>query len=555
MTIAPAAGLLPQGIVQFLDANGAPLAGGSVTFYEPNTTTLATVWGDPNKSVALQNPVPLNAGGWPSTGGAICEIYGDAQYSMLVLDSYGNTVWGPVLTQDCVSLINEITGGAGSVGTVATVAALRALSAATYPGTIVDLLGFSYLEDGGEGLFVVNAGDVTSADNGGTIFVDASGRRWNRQGKTTDFINLSWFNVTGLAPDCSPGLANAIAVALATAGGAELKFAPGLFTFTSTTIVNYPSAQFSLSLTGCGADVSTIYVSSGATFLELNGSSPFHGFHFRDLSFTTSAAGGSTAVQIYNSVQGGNFAQNDFTRCTFRGSDGGGQAAYWQNAISIVGWNNINYDGCLFYGNSTANGSNGLLVAGSAAGSFKYSLIHNLVNCGFFNLGVGLTYGTYVQGVAISNCNFTNGTTDIYIPASAVGAVQLTVSNSQFAGIGNRILIDAGIANIMFHNNLVFVTENQTGILINAYSGQNTFIGNAFVGNGGTTAPVPGTTGIYTLAGGYNNTVIGNSFFTLQTGVNLQGAPLGWNVQANNYLTCTNVVLNIQGNSVGLVTP
>lgn len=155
----------------------------------------------------------------------------------------------------------------------------------------------------------------------------------------------------------------------------------------------------------------------------------------------------------------------------------------------------------------------------------------------------------------MANCNFTNGTTDIYLPSTSVGAVQMSVINSQFAGIGNRILINAGLANLMFHNNIVFVANNQTGILFNGYSGQNCFTGNAFVAVSATTQPAPGTTAIFALAGGYNNTVVGNSFFGLYCGVNMQNAPLGWNIQANSYLTCSNTTLNNQGNSVGVATP
>jgi hypothetical protein len=45
--------------------------------------------------------------------------------------------------------------------------------------------------DGGAGIFRVKAGDTTSADNGGTILVDAIGRRWFRE--FNGAVNVKWF--------------------------------------------------------------------------------------------------------------------------------------------------------------------------------------------------------------------------------------------------------------------------------------------------------------------------------------------------------------------------
>ena len=41
---ASAQGILPEALTQFADANGSPLAGGSVGFYIPNTLTPKTTW-------------------------------------------------------------------------------------------------------------------------------------------------------------------------------------------------------------------------------------------------------------------------------------------------------------------------------------------------------------------------------------------------------------------------------------------------------------------------------------------------------------------------------
>lgn len=52
-------------------------------------------------------------------------------------------------------------------------------------------LGKEKAYDGGFGIFEVDATDTTSLDNGGTILVDASGRRWKRQYDGN--VNVLWF--------------------------------------------------------------------------------------------------------------------------------------------------------------------------------------------------------------------------------------------------------------------------------------------------------------------------------------------------------------------------
>jgi hypothetical protein len=77
-------------------------------------------------------------------------------------------------------------------GSVSNIAALRAISTAD---PVLYLQGYYALGDGGQGMFVYNPGDTTSADNGGTIIVDAAGHRWYR-----DFsgpCSVRWFGAKG----------------------------------------------------------------------------------------------------------------------------------------------------------------------------------------------------------------------------------------------------------------------------------------------------------------------------------------------------------------------
>jgi polygalacturonase len=61
--------------------------------------------------------------------------------------------------------------------TVTTVGALRALtSSSAYTAVVVR--GYAAAGDGGGGTYILNSSDTVTADNGGTIIVDASARRW-----------------------------------------------------------------------------------------------------------------------------------------------------------------------------------------------------------------------------------------------------------------------------------------------------------------------------------------------------------------------------------------
>ena len=70
-----------------------------------------------------------------------------------------------------------------------------ALRAYTGPVTGLFVRGVANIFDGGFGPFRVDADDTTSLDNGGTIIVDALGRRWKRI--YSGGLNVKWFGAVG----------------------------------------------------------------------------------------------------------------------------------------------------------------------------------------------------------------------------------------------------------------------------------------------------------------------------------------------------------------------
>lgn len=104
---------LPKGRIQFIDANGNPLASGTVTYYIPGTTTLKTTWQDAAQSVQNSNPVVLDA-----LGQAV--VYGNGSYREYVNDSLGNLVSDSVTTVYPISTALAPLVGASSLGAVVT---------------------------------------------------------------------------------------------------------------------------------------------------------------------------------------------------------------------------------------------------------------------------------------------------------------------------------------------------------------------------------------------------------------------------------------------------
>lgn len=164
--------LLPLPNFVAYDAIGEPLSGGLVYTYVPGGTTPKTTWQDAGETTPNSNPITLSA-----TGSA--AIYGSGQYQITTTDSLGNLIPAYCgLSQDLLSLIPSVTN---LMPVVLNIAALRAATSNTLPQGEVYVQGYYAGADGGEGPFWYNSADTTSADNGGTIIVDASTRRWYRE--------------------------------------------------------------------------------------------------------------------------------------------------------------------------------------------------------------------------------------------------------------------------------------------------------------------------------------------------------------------------------------
>lgn len=116
------ASLLPNGKQQFIDANGNPLAGGSVYFYIPNTTAPKDTWQDSEQTILNTNPVVLDA-----SGEAL--IYGDGIYRQIVKDAAANLIWDQLTKTPQIADIDGLEDRLGGIESAVNFATLAAVEA------------------------------------------------------------------------------------------------------------------------------------------------------------------------------------------------------------------------------------------------------------------------------------------------------------------------------------------------------------------------------------------------------------------------------------------
>jgi microcystin-dependent protein len=168
---------------QFIDSNGAPLAGGSVTFYVPGTTTAKDTWQDGGQTVLNTNPVTLD-----SLGSAL--IYGSGSYRQVVRDINGNIIWDQLTSDTAASA--SLSQWAGTSGGTANAQTVVSPNFSSTDGQVITFrAGFSntgamtlnasgagpivVLKDTSLGPLPVSSGDIVAGNVVDVTYVSADG--------------------------------------------------------------------------------------------------------------------------------------------------------------------------------------------------------------------------------------------------------------------------------------------------------------------------------------------------------------------------------------------
>jgi hypothetical protein len=342
-----------------------------------------------------------------------------------------------------------------------------------------------------------------------------------------------------------------------------LVFPAGIFRFNSAITYGFPTANTSLRIFGQGQDVTVLHfpnaVGNALTITQLNTN---NSVHIRGLSMTTDQNKTDTAIFMTTtytpgSAAGVNNAMSDFNDLAFHGSDGYAQTHQWAKGISTLNVGNINFIGINAFGANGGSGGwatsaqgDGIVIAGN---STKMAPVQfNFVGCNFYMTNNGINIGANIEGVTVSQSNFTGVNNGVYVPASATGYSQLNVTNSQFNALRGINLLSA-VPGTNIASNMFIVEGTLTSpIAINIATPAYTTIANNTI----TQGTVGGGVGINigaNVSGAIGGTITGNTITAKAIGIALTPGAQKF-VVANNafYANTSDVVSDVGANVVDI---
>lgn len=403
----------------------------------------------------------------------------------------------------------QLVVGTAAFQLIATIAALRANTTALVQ---IYVQGYYADGDGGEGPFWYNSADTTSADNGGTIIVDASSRRWYRD-TGGDPYSVRWFGAKGNGTtDDATSINNAI-LARSAASGGQVYFPQGTYAVGSTIVL-----RTLVTLVGAGRSVTIIQGLSGTTMDVMQT------LNFSSLTGTNSAAG-PYRWGLFNLSVNGN-------------SRSGGRC------IAIVGYNYIFHD-VEFYGAHGDGmysewGTSGLVPVSAGGESMESHITRTTF---YSNGGNGLTFNGPHDTIFTDILTFLNtgsgavyGQTANYIGASVIMGMH-SYGNQQ---VGIQTSTSLYVTQLQSENN------RATGGVLVASGGQlngtniivfeNTGYGISLVGNSSTLSSVFSydNSGDNIVISGVNNvlTSISTTASTGGNGINIVSGATGTTINS-----------------------
>lgn len=214
------------GLWPVFDANGDPVSGATILFYEPGTTTPKAVYSSSTLSTSLGTQLTTNAGGEPTTlAGAIARLWWAASgsvYDVQVIAGASTRTWSGVGIES---------GGGGGSGDVPLIESVAALRTTAWPEGRPDVIQLEYNHAAGDGggFFRWDSASVLNDNNGGTrVKEDATSiGRWIRQ-VNDGWVHASWFGLVTSADEAT-ATANTTAMQRALNSGFNVRLPSGSF--------------------------------------------------------------------------------------------------------------------------------------------------------------------------------------------------------------------------------------------------------------------------------------------------------------------------------------
>jgi hypothetical protein len=352
---------------------------------------------------------------------------------------------------------------------------LRALSFSSPTQTAL-VAGYFAAGDPGGGLFALNGSDSTSADNGGTIIVDVSGRRWYRSGARNSVLNVMWFGAKGDGTTDDTAAIQAAITAAITVGGV-VHAPPGKYVISGTGLsLSMTSladnANNRVSIEGAGSGCTTFVYTGTGTCLSIAGTSSVYADYFAvrgirienngsistqiGVKLTSAAWFGFDDVVIVGfnyGFQGYDVLSALFTRCNIRFNTYGFTVQYQNesdpNALTFTSCelgNNYTYAAAL--GDATTATFNGCMIEnnGTAGNANSGGVFISNENNAILNGCAAATFvGCYFEGNGgLADIHFLAGGSEGNTSLVAVGCTFNRISGTANQFVTNNITMGLG---------------------------------------------------------------------------------------------------------------
>lgn len=340
--------------------------------------------------------------------------------------------------------------------------------------------------------------------------------------------------------------------AVATLGSKDvcIKFGPGVYNFSDGAIAAL-KPNISIKVRGSGKGVTHLVWTRDTHGMILQTGNQ-QTVDIQDISFETSVANSHNALTVKSQDCTGARRSSSINNVSFSGDGYYPFPHYWTYGLVIYGLSFVNLNQLDFFSDANGNHMNGLTWDSPNAPAC-FAIVLNASQLSFIGGNVNFTYGNFVQGVTLTQSNFTNGKIGILVPGTSVNTAQLTVSDSQFNTSEEQVFIQAPILGAQFHHNTFTIPANHTGIHI-ANGAYFNIDGNIFFNETG----VSGMTGVQIDGNLPQNAgvITANAYSHLSYGNSLMGGTSGWTVQANSYTSTVKTKNSNQSsrNSIGMAS-
>lgn len=317
-----------------------------------------------------------------------------------------------------------------------------------------------------------------------------------------------------------------------------ITFGSGTYLFNSPIVATLNAGRSSISLNGNGQGATALYWPNG-NGLTLVMCDQAQSVHIQDLAILTGSAGQGIGLTVSQSTPLLRFHTSTFERVTFRGNTNTA-ATYWKVGALITNVCGTSWESVTMHGGQQQG--TGILFQGTGpSNSNNYSIYHNVDKCIFNELSHGIEWGSYAQGLTVTQTNIQNTLFGLYSSTSSnnTGQSQINIFDCQLMCGSYAIYLNASDSNITISGNdfIVPVIANSGAISIkNCQLGviANNNI-NALSNNNSFGLVVDSSIGIVV-----NDNVISG----FGVGVLLQPGSASCLVQDNSYTWCTNSAID-----------